>query len=232
MVVIDFDMAATGATLAATFSDSPFFYDRSNANGAGQPSTKMPPTSSRTAPACQLLPPPGPESRLSLRRATSMKPARLTLTQPSRPRIWPPQAHERVHPQRGYQGGSRKCSTTATTSTFSPTSPLHPALGRIHQIQLRRRCPVFDGMYDFCKAYSGASLAGARVSAAGETDIAINWSGGLHHAKSRASGFCYVNDIVLGIMELLRYHPASSTSTSTFITETACRRRSTTRIAS
>ena len=56
-------------------------------------------------------------------------------------------------------------------------------------------------------------------------DIAINWAGGLHHAKkSEASGFCYVNgnsyirvyrpspyslqllyvDIVLGILELLR----------------------------
>ncbi|KAG1043323.1 hypothetical protein G6F25_002505 [Rhizopus arrhizus] len=41
----------------------------------------------------------------------------------------------------------------------------------------------------------------------GEADIAINWSGGLHHAKkTEASGFCYVNDIVLGILELLRYH--------------------------
>ena len=33
------------------------------------------------------------------------------------------------------------------------------------------------------------------------TDIAINWSGGLHHAKkSEASGFCYINDIVLAIL--------------------------------
>ncbi len=39
------------------------------------------------------------------------------------------------------------------------------------------------------------------------TDIAINWMGGLHHAKkSEASGFCYSNDIVLGILELLKYH--------------------------
>ena len=39
-----------------------------------------------------------------------------------------------------------------------------------------------------------------------ETDIAVNWAGGLHHAKkSEASGFCYVNDIVLGILELLKY---------------------------
>jgi histone deacetylase 1/2 len=42
----------------------------------------------------------------------------------------------------------------------------------------------------------------------GLCDIAINWAGGLHHAKkSEASGFCYVNDIVLGILELLRYYP-------------------------
>ncbi|KAJ8699243.1 histone deacetylase [Pleurotus ostreatus] len=63
-------------------------------------------------------------------------------------------------------------------------------------------------MYDFCRMYAGGSLAGARKLCAGTTDIAINWSGGLHHAKrGEASGFCYVNDIVLGILELLRYHP-------------------------
>lgn len=40
-----------------------------------------------------------------------------------------------------------------------------------------------------------------------KADIAVNWAGGLHHAKkSEASGFCYVNDIVLGIIELLRFH--------------------------
>ena len=33
----------------------------------------------------------------------------------------------------------------------------------------------------------------------GDYDVAINWSGGLHHAKkSEASGFCFVNDIVIG----------------------------------
>ena len=41
----------------------------------------------------------------------------------------------------------------------------------------------------------------------GLADIAINWGGGLHHAKkSEASGFCYVNDCVLGILELLKVH--------------------------
>ncbi|KAI0312118.1 histone deacetylase [Amylostereum chailletii] len=69
-------------------------------------------------------------------------------------------------------------------------------------------CPIFADMYEFCKMYAGGSLAGARKLAAGTTDIAINWSGGLHHAKrGEASGFCYVNDIVLAILELLKYHP-------------------------
>ena len=60
-------------------------------------------------------------------------------------------------------------------------------------------------MYDFCRLYSGGSIEGARKLISGHSDIAINWSGGLHHAKKfEASGFCYVNDIVLAILELLR----------------------------
>ncbi|EIN07947.1 hypothetical protein PUNSTDRAFT_135464 [Punctularia strigosozonata HHB-11173 SS5] len=69
-------------------------------------------------------------------------------------------------------------------------------------------CPIFAEMYDFCRMYAGSSLAAARKLCAGTTDIAINWSGGLHHAKrGEASGFCYVNDIVLAILEILKYHP-------------------------
>ena len=66
-------------------------------------------------------------------------------------------------------------------------------------------CPVFDYMFEYCQRYTaGTLLAGARLSQ-GESDIAINWAGGLHHAKKfEASGFCYVNDCVLGILELLK----------------------------
>ena len=40
-----------------------------------------------------------------------------------------------------------------------------------------------------------------------QSDAVINWAGGLHHAKKcEASGFCYVNDIVLAILELLKFH--------------------------
>jgi histone deacetylase 1/2 len=68
-------------------------------------------------------------------------------------------------------------------------------------------CPVFDGLYEFTQLYTGASLDGALQLNQGMTDVAINWSGGLHHAKkSEASGFCYINDIVLAILELLKVH--------------------------
>jgi len=51
-------------------------------------------------------------------------------------------------------------------------------------------------------------LAAAKRITSGAADISINWAGGLHHAKKRdASGFCYINDIVLGILELLRTYP-------------------------
>lgn len=76
---------------------------------------------------------------------------------------------------------------------------------QIDQFNCGEDCPVFSGVYDFCRMYAGASLAGARKLCAGTTDVAINWSGGLHHAKrGESSGFCYVNDIVLAILELLR----------------------------
>ncbi|KAI8442390.1 hypothetical protein MSG28_005908 [Choristoneura fumiferana] len=69
-------------------------------------------------------------------------------------------------------------------------------------------CPVFDGLFDFCSMYTGASLEGAMKLNNDACDIAINWSGGLHHAKKfEPSGFCYVNDIVIAILELLKYHP-------------------------
>ncbi|OWB67718.1 hypothetical protein B5S30_g3081 [[Candida] boidinii] len=69
-------------------------------------------------------------------------------------------------------------------------------------------CPVFDGVFEYCGISGGGSMEGAARLNRGKCDIAINYAGGLHHAKkSEASGFCYVNDIVLGIIELLRYHP-------------------------
>lgn len=57
-------------------------------------------------------------------------------------------------------------------------------------------CPVFDGLFEFCGISGGGSMEGAARLNRGKCDIAINWAGGLHHAKkSEASGFCYLNGI-------------------------------------
>lgn len=68
--------------------------------------------------------------------------------------------------------------------------------------------PVFDGLFEFCSISAGGSMgmsknwwsvpqtntmplpgAAERINS-GMSDIAINWAGGLHHAKKiEASGF-------------------------------------------
>lgn len=55
--------------------------------------------------------------------------------------------------------------------------------------------------------YTGGSVGGAALLNEGKSDIAVNWAGGAHHAKkAEASGFCYINDIVLAVLELLKTH--------------------------
>ncbi|KAL1798937.1 hypothetical protein ACET3X_002974 [Alternaria dauci] len=65
-------------------------------------------------------------------------------------------------------------------------------------------CPVFDGLWNYVSLYTGATMSAAYNLINNQSNIAINWSGGLHHAKKNlASGFCYVNDIVIAIQTLL-----------------------------
>jgi len=72
---------------------------------------------------------------------------------------------------------------------------------------MQEDCPVFDGLWPYSQIVAGGSIGSAVKLNYGAADTAINWAGGLHHAKkAEASGFCYVNDIVLAILELLKYH--------------------------
>ena len=81
-------------------------------------------------------------------------------------------------------------------------------ISQLERYNLGADCPVFDGLYEYCQAYTGGSISGAARLNQGCSDIVLNWSGGMHHAKKgEASGFCYVNDIVLAILELLKVHP-------------------------
>lgn len=64
-------------------------------------------------------------------------------------------------------------------------------------------CPVFPLMEKYVRYLAGSTICAAHQLMRSDSLVVINWFGGRHHAKkSRASGFCYVNDIVLGILEL------------------------------
>eukprot|EP01104_Vermistella_antarctica_P017410 TRINITY_DN616_c0_g1_i1.p1 TRINITY_DN616_c0_g1~~TRINITY_DN616_c0_g1_i1.p1 ORF type:complete len:586 (-),score=150.90 TRINITY_DN616_c0_g1_i1:174-1931(-) len=85
-------------------------------------------------------------------------------------------------------------------------------------------CPPYNGMYEHSLAIAGASITAAKELArltsvqvqsssslsssphapTTTRPIVVNWFGGRHHCKRDGSaGFCYVNDIVLCILELL-----------------------------
>jgi histone deacetylase 1/2 len=90
-------------------------------------------------------------------------------------------------------------------SDVTPDSMQDLNPGIIERYNMGEDCPVFDGLYEYCQTYTGGSIAGAARINQGCSDIVINWAGGLHHAKKgEASGFCYTNDIVLSILELLK----------------------------
>jgi len=83
----------------------------------------------------------------------------------------------------------------------------HEHIRQLKRFNVAEDCPVFDGLFKFCQVYTGGSVGGAVRLNHGLSDTVINWSGGLHHAKkAEASGFCYINDIVLCILELLKVH--------------------------
>lgn len=73
---------------------------------------------------------------------------------------------------------------------------------------LTHDCPVFPELSDYVRYVAGASLKAADLLQSArkkgqEQTVAINWYGGRHHCgRSRAAGFCYVNDVVLAIIRL------------------------------
>ncbi|URE40897.1 histone deacetylase [Musa troglodytarum] len=93
----------------------------------------------------------------------------------------------------------------AFLQSAKPETLTNPCVAR--RFNITDDCPVFYRLFEFCQTYTGASVDAAKELNRCNADIVINWSGGLHHAKrSEASGFCYVNDIVLAILKLLENH--------------------------
>ena len=61
--------------------------------------------------------------------------------------------------------------------------------------------------WQWSQTYAGASVEAASSLTSGAAKTAINWMGGQMHARRDcASGFSYVNDVVLAILTLLRVH--------------------------
>jgi acetoin utilization protein AcuC len=64
--------------------------------------------------------------------------------------------------------------------------------------------PIFLGMYAWSQLCAGGTLQATRLVEAGAVDSAFHIAGGLHHGRpDRAAGFCYVNDPVIAMLELV-----------------------------
>ena len=64
-------------------------------------------------------------------------------------------------------------------------------------------CHPFHGMWENALLTAGASLRAAAALKSGKFKYAFNLCGGRHHAKAgSASGFCFVNDVVLSVLRL------------------------------
>lgn len=65
-------------------------------------------------------------------------------------------------------------------------------------------CAAIKNTMSLISNLAGGTLAAANAVLSGQFKVAINWTGGWHHGlKDEASGYCYVNDIVIAILEVL-----------------------------
>ncbi|ORX54678.1 Arginase/deacetylase [Piromyces finnis] len=78
---------------------------------------------------------------------------------------------------------------------------------KMNEYGLEDDCQIFKGIKKYCLLVAGSTLTAAHELISKTSDIVINWDGGRHHAMAqKASGFCYVNDIVLGMFKLSRHY--------------------------
>ena len=66
---------------------------------------------------------------------------------------------------------------------------MHDNIKQLQRFNVGEDCPVFDGLYDFCQLSAGGSIGGAVKLNMGKADVAVNWAGGLHHAKKCEARF-------------------------------------------
>jgi acetoin utilization protein AcuC len=67
--------------------------------------------------------------------------------------------------------------------------------------------PIFPRMHEAIMGICSATVTAVELVASGQARLAVNLSGGLHHAHAgQASGFCIYNDLALGIRRAVREH--------------------------
>ncbi|CAO1627335.1 unnamed protein product [Sympodiomycopsis kandeliae] len=77
-------------------------------------------------------------------------------------------------------------------------------------------CPRFPLLSQYITHLGGTVIHAAEQLSSKTYDVAIIWDGGRHHAhKSKAAGFCYINDAVLAIMELRKPRKVVQTTQDT-----------------
>lgn len=60
--------------------------------------------------------------------------------------------------------------------------------------------PIFPGVWDWSRIVVGGTMLALEEVAEGRADVAFHSGGGFHHAhRSRAAGFCYLNDLAIAM---------------------------------
>lgn len=112
----------------------------------------------------------------------------------------------------GSSSSSSSSSSNSSSSVFSrprkrarkkPTPSERRTL-LLQRFSLLDDSPRFTLLPTYALGLAAGVLAGVQALQRDEADVAIMWDGGRHHARrSKASGFCYVNDCVLAILKLM-----------------------------
>ncbi len=63
--------------------------------------------------------------------------------------------------------------------------------------------PYFSGIADYARASVGAGLAALKAARSGEAVFSLMRPPGHHATRSRAMGFCYLNNIAIAVLEAL-----------------------------
>ncbi|KAK8864566.1 hypothetical protein IAR55_001816 [Kwoniella newhampshirensis] len=95
---------------------------------------------------------------------------------------------------------------SSSSSSSSPEAYPRPRkMARTDRYNLSHDNPVFSTLPGYISLIASATSTACRLLAQDRADWTIVWDGGRHHAKrAEAGGFCYVNDLVLGILLLTR----------------------------